>query len=140
MRSLLLPCVLSLCLVACSSAGPGAATRYTYPGCPDEDDGCGGLAALDCALGAIRTKHAACTTDADCVAVTLENDCSGFSACSLAVNRDAVAAFTTEAGKEVARYCARADKCVRMPACVPVAPACQGGQCAMVMTAMDGGR
>lgn len=108
---------------------------YSYPGCASEDYVCPGLKTVYCALELIRQKHDACHTDADCVAATVANQCTGYGVCNPrpAVSKSGRGAFEAEAAQDLAKYCSSNGGCFEMPSCGPgeFEAVCRGGHCAM---------
>ncbi len=114
-------------------AGTTGQERYTYPGCENRTTYCPRDFTFTCAMEAIEQQYAqGCTRDADCVFVTLPNNCAGYGSCDPrpVVLTSLRAEYETKAAAEVQRYCADA-QCVVSGACAPVIqhPACDQGRC-----------
>lgn len=107
-------------------------TTYTYPGCANEDYHCPRLKTAYCALESIRSEHAACEQDSDCVAATLDGECTGSGQCPPPmVNASGRADFESRAAAEVARYCTGSPLCVSSGSCAypSFVPRCKEGRC-----------
>ncbi|WNG37430.1 hypothetical protein F0U61_29905 [Archangium violaceum] len=111
---------------------PHPQTTYTYPGCANEDYGCPRYKTITCALELIRTEHASCAQDSDCVAAEVDDRCAGYGQCPPAmVSVAGRADFEAKANAELLRYCTEFPLCAVSGSCSisSFEPRCRQGVC-----------